>query len=326
MSTSFGSTATRARPARLTFSRGDTVQATIFESQSGGLFVGDAGTRPGNFVQVPQQVVDAAGSIKIPYAGDIRVLGRTAESVQAEIEDKLASKAIQPQVFVSVVTQRGSEMSVLGEVNSASKIPLNPNGERVLDVISRAGGIKYPGYESYVTLQREGHAVRVPFDRLVRAPPENVFVQPGDVVYVSRDPRSYTVLGATGTQSRVPFPAERLVLSEAIGAGGGLVDTRANPEFVYLYRAEPRGFLERLGVDLTYFDASATFIPTIYRAKLHEPAALFAARDFEIRDKDVIYVADSDTVEVVKFFQLVSAITGPASQGASSAYSIYRVK
>lgn len=321
----FGASMVRARPTRLTFSRGDVLQATIFESQSGGLFIDTAaGTRQGNFVQVPPQVVDTTGVIKVPYAGNIRVAGRSAESVQAEIESKLAHRAIQPQAIVSVVTQRGSEISVLGDVNAASKFSLNPNGERILDAISRAGGIKSPGYETYVTLQRRGQSVRVPFDSLVSSPQENVYVQPGDVIYVSRSPRSYTVLGATGQQSRVPFPDERLTLSEAIGASGGLVDSRANPGFVFLYRAEPRNLLTRLGVDLSNFDPSLTHIPTIYKSDLQRPSSMFSARKFEIRDKDVIYVADSDTLEVVKFFQVISAITQPVGQTATSAWAIRR--
>lgn len=321
----FGDSIGRARPTRLTFSRGDVLQATIFESQSGGLFIDTAaGTRPGNFIQVPPQVVDTTGVIKVPYAGNIRVVGRSAESVQAEIESKLAQRAIQPQAVVTMVTQRGSEISVLGDVNAASKFPLNPNGERILEAISRAGGIKSPGYETYVTLQRRAQSVRVPFDSLVRSPQENVYVQPGDVIYVSRSPRSYTVLGATGVQSRMPFPDERLTLSEAIGASGGLVDSRASPGSVFLYRAESRDLLARLGADLSKFDPSLTHIPTIYKADLQRPSAIFSARKFEIRDKDVIYVADSDSLEVVKFFQVVSSITQPLGQTATSAWAIRR--
>jgi polysaccharide export outer membrane protein len=122
----------------------------------------------------------------------------------------------------------------------------------------------------------------------------------------------------------VPFPDERLTLSEAIGASGGLVDSRANPGSVFLYRAEPRTLLTRLGADLSNFDPSLTHIPTIYKADLQRPSSIFSARKFEIRDKDVIYVADSDTLEVVKFFQVVSAITQPLGQTATSAWAIRR--
>ena len=54
---------------------GDTVQVTLFEAQAGGLFIPvDAGSRPGNFVTLPNQTVDAKGYITVPYAGQIPVL------------------------------------------------------------------------------------------------------------------------------------------------------------------------------------------------------------------------------------------------------------
>ena len=49
---------------------GDIIQVSIFESAAGGLFIpNEAGSRPGNFVTLPQQTVDKAGFISVPYAG-----------------------------------------------------------------------------------------------------------------------------------------------------------------------------------------------------------------------------------------------------------------
>src|SRR5262249_45372505 len=43
---------------------GDVVQVTIFESSAGGLFIpAEAGVRPGNFVTLPNQIVDRGGQI-----------------------------------------------------------------------------------------------------------------------------------------------------------------------------------------------------------------------------------------------------------------------
>lgn len=321
----FGPSARRLTRPSVLFNRGDVLQMTIFESRKGGLFIDeDSGTRPGNFVQLPPQTVDRDGNIKVPYAGSIYVVGRTAEDVQNEVEQKLSQRAIEPQVFITTNTQRGAEIAVLGDVNTANKFPANPGGERVIDVISRAGGIKSPGYETFVTLQRNGRSAKVLFDRLVRTPAENVFVQPGDAVYVSREPRSYTVLGATETNNRVVFPAERVTLVEAIGTGGGLADLRANPAYVYLYRAEPRDTLSRVGVDLSNFDPGEALIPVIYKANLQESTALFAAQQFEVRDKDVLYVANAETVELVKLFGVFAAVASPVASGATANFAIAR--
>jgi hypothetical protein len=66
------------------------VSVTIFEAEPGGLFVpSDAGARPGNFVTLPDQVVDTNGTITVPYAGKIRAVGRTPAEVQDAISEAL---------------------------------------------------------------------------------------------------------------------------------------------------------------------------------------------------------------------------------------------
>jgi protein involved in polysaccharide export with SLBB domain len=77
-------------PRRITLGIGDMVSVTIFEAEPGGLFVpSDAGARPGNFVTLPDQVVDANGNITVPYAGTIRATGHTPAEVQEAIKEAL---------------------------------------------------------------------------------------------------------------------------------------------------------------------------------------------------------------------------------------------
>jgi protein involved in polysaccharide export with SLBB domain len=65
-------------PPLITLGIGDVVSVTIFEREPGGLFVpSEPGARPGNFVTLPDQVVDNNGNITVPYAGTVRALGRT---------------------------------------------------------------------------------------------------------------------------------------------------------------------------------------------------------------------------------------------------------
>jgi len=57
-------------PAEINFGVGDTVGVTIFESAAGGLFIPSEGSvRPGNFIELPNQLVDKSGYITVPYAG-----------------------------------------------------------------------------------------------------------------------------------------------------------------------------------------------------------------------------------------------------------------
>jgi protein involved in polysaccharide export with SLBB domain len=82
-------------PRRITLGIGDLVNVTIFEAEPGGLFIpGEPGARPGNFVTLPDQVVDTNGNITVPYAGTIRALGRTPAEVQEAINEALSTKPL----------------------------------------------------------------------------------------------------------------------------------------------------------------------------------------------------------------------------------------
>src|SRR3954471_3901550 len=136
---------------------GDILTVTVFEAQAGGLFIPrEAGVRPGNFVDIPRQQVDQSGSINIPYAGSVKVAGLTPRAVSNIIRERLKDRAIDPQAVVSVAEQRGNQISVLGEVNSPQRFPVDPGGIRLMGAIARAGGPKYPSYETTITIKRNG--------------------------------------------------------------------------------------------------------------------------------------------------------------------------
>ena len=118
----------RSRPRDIRFGIGDILSVTIFEASSGGLFIPAEGSvRPGNFITIPAQAVDVNGNISIPYAGTIRARGRTQVEVQQAIVDGLKDRAIEPQAVVSVVEQRTSLITVVGDVGRSARIPAQPN-------------------------------------------------------------------------------------------------------------------------------------------------------------------------------------------------------
>ena len=276
---------------------GDTVQVTIFEAQAGGLFVpSDAGSRPGNFVTLPAQTVDSRGYITVPYAGQILALNRTTPAIQQDIVNKLKTRAIEPEVVVAITSQTSTEVTVIGQVGNPNKFPINPNGDTVLDTIARAGGIKDQGYEDYVTLQRHGLKGTVYFLNLVKDPKENIFVRPGDAIYVSFYQRSFLAFGATGASGQFKFQQENLTLNDAVGKAGGLLDSRSDPGQVFLYRLENRLALDKMGADTSHFPAKTQLIPTIYRLSFRDPAGFFASQKFPMRDGDVLYVDNAPEV------------------------------
>ena len=312
---------------------GDVLQVTIFESKSGGLFLpADSGVRPGNYVTLPPMTVSHSGTIAVPYSGDIKAAGKSVEQIERDIESKIADRAIDPRVVVTVSEQNAGTVSVVGEVNTPKKVRLTQNGERILDLVTQAGGPHYPGYETFVTLQRRERQATIYFNHLISHPEENIYAAPGDTVYVFREPRRFVALGAlgvavgvgsssalTGLSSLFTFDQDRLTLAEAVGKAGGLLDYRANPAQVFLYRLESRATLEAIGLDLSCFPPDQRAIPTVYRSNFRDPSSYFFAQQFSMRNKDVLYAANANSVEVVKFIDYATSITGGVSTVAADA-------
>lgn len=300
----------------ITFGVGDVVTISVFEATSGGLFIPEqvAGSRPGNFVTLPNQTVDRQGNISVPFAGQVRAAGRTAEAVQTEIQDKLKNRAIEPQVIVALAEQRASEVTVFGAVTAPARFSIDANGTRTLDAIARAGGPSFPGYESFVTLQRNNRSATIAFDYLIDRPNENIYVRPGDSIYVYREQQTFTAFGASGQQGMFNFDSENLTLAQGVAKAGGLIDGRAEARHVFVYRFEPRKVLAEMGIDTAKFETEN--VPTIYRLDLRSPRGFFLAGQFPMRNADVLYVSNAHTVELVKFLTIVRSVTS-AVRGAA---------
>lgn len=320
---SFG--ATRNGPPVLPLGVGDVIEMSIFESSAGGLFVpAEAGSRPGNFVTLPAQTVAQDGTVSVPYVGRVAAAGRTATQIQVEIERRLADRAIEPQAVINIIRSRASEVSVLGDVRGPAKFEINPGGERVLDVISRAGGISAPSAETTVSLQRGGSTASVAFERLLSSPNENVYVYPGDLIFASRDRRTYLAFGASGLNGRIDFEDSNLTFAEAVAKAGGPLDLRAEPSAVFLYRVVDAETLSRMGIPASV--KSGGGFPVIFRVNLRDPAGYFLAQKFPMQDKDILYVSDADTVEVIKFLGILNSITsgfvGPVTDAVALKNSV----
>jgi len=315
----------RSRPKDIVFGIGDIVGVTIFEAASGGLFIpAEAGVRPGNFITIPAQAVDVNGNISIPYGGAIRARGRTQVELQQAIVDALKDRAIEPQAIVSVVEQRTSLITVLGDVARSGRIPAQLTPERMLDTISRAGGTAGPGPDEWVMLERDGRRALAPFGALVYEPANNIYSHPGDIIYVYREPQTYLTFGALGTQQQLPFGAWRITLAEAVAKAGGLQDAAADPASVFLYRGETRDVAEAMGVDTSKFQGP--IIPIIYNINFRNPGSYLLATTFEMRNKDVIHVSNSVSVEATKFMTYLRLINATVNDPVSSAINAYTLK
>jgi polysaccharide export outer membrane protein len=311
---------------------GDFISVTVWEAAPGGLFSGPAVLGPvstgSKSATMPDQVVGRDGSISVPYAGRINVSGRTPQDVQKVVERALDGKAIQPQALVTVTRPLSNTVTVTGEVVQGARIPLSVKGDRLLDVISSAGGIRVPSYDTYIQLSRGNKTARVPFTRVLNDPRENIFLRPDDVVALVREPQTFMAMGATPRNAEVPFDAAGITLSQAMARTGGLIDIAADPAGVFIFRYEPDSIARLINPNSPLLGRGA--VPTVYRLDMRDANSLFLAQRFRIFARDVLYISTSPSVQTRKVIDMVNAATAPlanagtVASAAATAYSVTR--
>ena len=291
---------------------GDALEVTIWEAAPAALFGTMAtDTRDPSAVQtsrpnaLPEIVVQPSGTITIPFAGQVRAAGRTLRQIEQDIVARLRGKAHQPQVIVRIARNETANVTVLGDVKEPQRVPLTPRGERLLDVIARAGGTAQPLDRMTIEITRGELTQRMAARDIVRDPRQNIILQRDDVVTASFQPYTFTVLGAAGKNEEVRFEGIGLTLSQALGRVGGFQDERADPRGVFLFRWEDPAVA---GADLDAYSLNpAGKVPVIYQVDMKEPQTYFAAQRFQMRDGDVVYVANSKMADLQRFVNILAS-------------------
>lgn len=275
---------------------GDVISVTIFEAGQGGLFSNDKGQ-----VTIPQIVVNPTGVISIPYAPGIQALDRTPQEVEQQIMDALSGKALEPQVIVSVVQNDNNAVTVQGAVARPARVPLRLRGDRLSEALVSAGGPRFAAHETTISVTRDGKSTTSSLQRVLDDPRQNIALRSGDIITAAHKPRSFTIMGSVNRPAHVPFEKERVTVMEAVGKASGLLDQRADPSSVFLFRHESEKTLKAYGRNpSSWWRTTRGHVPTIYWLDLSKPEALFHAQTAPMRDGDLIYVANAETVELSK--------------------------
>jgi polysaccharide export outer membrane protein len=202
----------------------------------------------------------------------------------------------------------------------AQRVPLSVKGDRLLDIIAQAGGVRMQVNELYVVLQRGGVTDRVPLVRVTEEPRENIYLRPGDVVTLVRDPQTFLTYGAANGNSELPFGNDSLTLAQALVKVGGLADYRADARGVFVFRLEQPSVLRTLRPQspLTRIEGR---VPVVYHLNLQDPNSLFLEQRFQIANRDLIYVSNAPSIELEKLVAIFNGFLAPISTTTSSAAS-----
>jgi polysaccharide export outer membrane protein len=273
-------------------------------------------------VQIPAQAVDQTGAIWVPYCGRIQAAGRTPAEIAATVEAGLRGNAIEPQVIVSIVQNQSNLVTIAGEVGQGMRFPLRLTGDRVLDALAMAGGPRGPSHETFVRLMRGTSSASMLLQRIVADPRENIYLRPGDDLFVYRSPLTFTVFGATGRNGQIPFEASQLSLAEALAKAGGLLDHRADAKGVWVFRYEEPEFYGLLRPSREPPPAKDGRVPVVFHIDLTSANAYSLAQAFPIRDKDLVFVSNAPIVDFQKVLGIIGSAFG--ASGAQSAINATR--
>ena len=144
------------------------------------------------------------------------------------------------------------------------------------------------------------------FEDLYDHPELDIALRGGDRILVEEDTRSFTAMGATGSQQKVPFESQNLSALEGLAQVGGLNAGSADPTGVFVFRNEAQEVAE-LVLGRNDLQGAQRLV---YVLDLTKPNGMFMARDFVIRDGDTLYVTEAPFTQWSK---VISSITGSAS-------------
>ncbi|MBD3425629.1 MAG: hypothetical protein GF409_00175 [Candidatus Omnitrophica bacterium] len=129
------------------------------------------------------------GRITYPLVGDVEAAGLTPKELARSLSTKLAYYVKEPRVAVGVQKFGDKKVYIFGEVLKRGTYRLE-RGDRVIDLVSRAGGFTEDAVLSTTYVVRGGYeesqVIRINLARLIHKGDlsQNVYLKEGDLVYV----------------------------------------------------------------------------------------------------------------------------------------------
>lgn len=271
---------------------------TLFSGATGGAAPGQLATSPGVQVQkLPPTRVDDLGDITVPYAGTLHVAGITTGEVEAMIRHSLERMSQNPQVLVTLSQAITNSIIVGGEVANPGRLVLQTNRETLSDAVALAGGYRGNAKDLTLRVVRGGKSADFRVNDLVANPKLDIRAYPGDRLMLINDPRTYSVLGASGKVEQQPFSRSSVSLAEAIANAGGAHPSIGDPAAIFLFRYRR--------------DVQGNEVPVVYHLNMMKTGSYFLAQRFAMQDKDVLYFGTAAANQPSKVIQLISQLFSP---------------
>lgn len=253
---------------------------------------------------VPGYVVSAQGDIQFPYAGVMKVAGKTANEVRDQMARVLSRVVRNPQMTVRVLGFRSQRVYVDGEVKLPGMQPIDDAPMTLVEALNRAGGVlNLTGDNSRIRVTRGERSwyVNIPALLSKGIDPSRILLRSGDIVRVEqREDNKIFVTGEVVRPASLLMRNGRMTLNEALGDVGGVNPTSGNAEQIYVIRKASDGE------------------PDVFHLDGNSPAALAIAEGFELEPKDVVYVNPREVVRWARVINQLLPSTQPVISSATA--------
>jgi len=273
---------TGAAPTARIIRAGDSVSLSIWDNQPDSLLTSGSDRN----VDMQELPVSASGRIFLPYIGELRIAGMSAELARREIQREITAIVPDGQVQLAVTPGSRNTIDVVTGVASPGRIELPEVSPTILSVLAEAGGIDTSLRNPVVRLNRAGQAYAIPARELFATPAHDIQLRGGDRILVEEDHRTYIALGAAGREQVVYFEREEVTALDALSTIGGLSDTRADLQGVMVLRDYPESVVSQSG-------NAPRKSQVVFTLDLTSADGLFAAQRFLIQPGDVVLATES---------------------------------
>lgn len=191
-----------------------------------------------------EAVIDPDGEISYPLVGTVKAEGKTTTEIREELKKSLAEYIVQPEVNVNLISYRKLKVTVMGEVRQEGSFEIRADN-RVLDVISLAGGITENAEAAAATLQREGQKFGINLKELLRGNKleDNFELKDGDQLFIpERERLNASIQGEVKAPGRYQLSYEKEIRLNEFLAQAGSVTAEAGDKIRLISDNKPIEF------------------------------------------------------------------------------------
>ena len=274
---------------------GDLIDVQIWDSSSNSLLTPD-----GQMSTTLQNIaIPKSGIVFFPYIGNVQVGHFTPE----EMREKLQALYTQysPSIQVQVAWRPGlnNSVEIISQKSGSTVMGMTIDNLSITSILADSAGALSNFRNPIMVLRRQNVDTQIFYNDLVSDQTFDLKLMPKDKLFIMEDARSFSVLGASGTQAQIDFNKKYLSVIEAATMAGGFDEDRANLEGIFVLRnnISPKDNKDN-----------------IFAFDLTSASGLFAAKSFHIRDGDLLYITESPITTLDRVMVMAGRIFGITSR------------